>query len=131
MFRVLIAEDNKGMRGLLKYLLQEMDCEAISEAHNGIEALQQFKTFRPDITLLDINMPKLDGISVLRTIRASDPEAVVIIISAETRDHIILEAISLGAREYMFKPINVKKFMEIIANIQIQGKLTTGEFAAC
>ena len=83
----------------------------VMEANDGIEAVNQYCTHKPDLVLLDIEMPNMDGIEALRKIKAFDPQANVIMISAITESEIIDKAKQAGAQDYILKPFNIKKLV--------------------
>ncbi|MBT4606112.1 MAG: response regulator, partial [Thiotrichales bacterium] len=92
---VLLADDEESVRELLLQLLQREKCEVVAVAGDGEEALQLYQQYKPDITLLDIKMPKLDGMGVLRKIREQDKESFICIISADAFPDILREAAKL------------------------------------
>lgn len=115
--RILIVDDTLFMRVKLKALLQRMGYEVVGEAGNGLEAIEQFKTLRPDITTMDITMPEMDGVTALRQIKSLDPNALVIMISALGQESMIMDAIKAGARHYILKPFEEDKVKEIFSRL--------------
>ncbi|MBT4079354.1 MAG: response regulator [Gammaproteobacteria bacterium] len=111
---VLLADDEESVRELLLQLLQREKCEVVAVAGDGEEALQLYQQYKPDITLLDIKMPKLDGMGVLRKIREQDKESFICIISADAFPDILREAAKLRVAGYVVKPIVGKKTRSII-----------------
>jgi len=82
--RVLIAEDQRGMRGLVHLLLDEQDgIEVVAEASTGQEVLERFVSTQPDVVVLDLGMPVIDGEMVLRTLRATRPETRIVVLSGQ------------------------------------------------
>jgi len=120
--RILIAEDDPDIRLILKSYLERDGFRTIS-ASNGAEALMQYRTAAPDLMLLDINMPKLDGFEVIRRVREAD-QIPVIFISARTSDVDKLEGLGLGADDYVVKPFNPK---EVIARVIALLRRTRGQ----
>jgi DNA-binding NarL/FixJ family response regulator len=101
---IVIVEDHKILReGLKAILANEPDYEVVGEASNGIEAIHVIRRTRPDLVLLDLSMPKMDGFSVLRDIKGSFPEIKIMVLTIhESRDHVV-EAFKAGADAYCVK----------------------------
>ncbi|HWF56987.1 MAG TPA: response regulator transcription factor [Candidatus Dormibacteraeota bacterium] len=104
MIRVLVADDHPVVRqGLCTMLELEDDIVVVARAADGEEAVQMARRERPDITLLDVQMPVLDGIEALRRIRADDPEARVIVLTTYRNEDYIFPSLRAGARGYLLK----------------------------
>ncbi len=101
--RVLIADDDKLVRGLLSSMLSVLGADVVGEAENGVEAVQAFEKYAPDLTLLDINMPVRDGIGALEDIMARDPNAIVVMLSATSDMEVAERGVNAGARNYVRK----------------------------
>ncbi|QOY36681.1 response regulator [Anaerobacillus isosaccharinicus] len=101
---VLIADDSLFMRTLLGNKLKQYGFMIIAEAEDGIEAIDKFNRYRPDIVLLDITMPKKNGIFALDNIMQIDGNAKVIMCSAMGQQTIIVDAIKKGAKDFIVKP---------------------------
>jgi two-component system response regulator (stage 0 sporulation protein A) len=120
---VLIADDNKDFCEIInQYLSKQGDIEVVGTAHDGIEALNQIKKFQPDVIILDIIMPHMDGLGVLEKLHNENLENIpkIIILSAVGQDKITQRAIALGADYYIVKPFDldvfVKRVRELAAN---------------
>ena len=101
---ILIADDHPVVRdGLRSMLSTQPDFQVVGEAVNGVEAVQLAARLKPDVILLDLEMPDLDGVSVLTQVRATDPQARVIIVTAYDTDERILQAVVAGAQGYLLK----------------------------
>lgn len=101
---ILIADDHPVVRdGLRSMLSTQPDFRIAGEAANGVEAVQLATRLKPDVILLDLEMPDLDGVSVLAQIRAIDPQARVIIVTAYDTDERIVQAVVAGAQGYLLK----------------------------
>lgn len=102
--RILIADDHpvvrKGMRAMLE---TEPDLEVIGEAKNGAEAVEQYRQMAPDVVLMDLVMPGVDGIEAIQQIRAADPRARIMVLTSFTSDEKVFAAIRAGAAGYMLK----------------------------
>lgn len=134
MFKVLIADDNKEFNGLLtSYLETEPDFDIIGSAYNGKEALDLIKEKNPDVILLDIIMPHLDGIGVLEEMASLDldPRPHVIMLTAFGHENITRRAVELGAAYYILKPFSMETLAERIrqldgAPVPLQDQTVTG-----
>ena len=110
---VLVVEDEPNIAGVLSAYL-ERDGLRIRMAHDGEEALQSFRQLRPDLVLLDIHLPKVDGVDVLKMIR-SDGDVPVIMVTALADDVDKLLALRMGADDYVVKPFNPP---EVVARVR-------------
>lgn len=113
--RVLIADDHFVVRvGLTSMIGSESDMEVVGEAATGIEAIQLFRKHRPDITLMDLRMPDINGVEATQQIRQQDPEAKVIVLTTYEEDENIHRAFEAGARAYLLKDIPGEEFLNDI-----------------
>lgn len=102
--RTLIADDHAVLReGLRQLLSRQQDIEVVGEAVDGIDALEKVRTLKPDILLLDISMPRMGGLEVLRLVRKTAPETGVVMLSLFERDAFAREALGSGASGYVLK----------------------------
>ncbi len=102
--RVLIGDDHVVVReGLAAMIGRQEDMTVVSEAANGLEAVEAWTAHRPDVTLLDLRMPLLDGVGAIRAIRAKDPAARIIVLTTFDTDNDISMAIKAGAKAYLLK----------------------------
>lgn len=104
MYSVLVVDDSSFMRKWLKRIIEQDGFRVTAEATNGFEAILQYRKTNPDIILLDIHMPKLAGVDVLKRIMSINPKANVIICSAMGSSFLIEECLKLGAKEFVKKP---------------------------
>jgi len=118
---VLIADDVQETRRNTRLMLATIDdVEVVAIAANGVQAVQFAKEHHPDIVLLDINMPEMDGLTAYREIAKIYPETGCIIISAEKDASTFRTAISVGVQEYLVKPFTVEELEEAIANVRVR-----------
>jgi two-component system, chemotaxis family, chemotaxis protein CheY len=123
---ILIAEDAAHVRRVCKLILVEHGFRVL-EAEDGLEAVSQYVTHRPDVVMLDINMPELDGLGALAQIKHHDPQARVVMLTAAGEQDKVLAAIRAGARDYVVKPFQVRRVLQAVQKL-LPGPLgsTTG-----
>lgn len=115
--RVLVVDDLPFMRSLLRDILEDAEMEVAYEARDGREALRAYLATEPDIVLLDIAMPEMDGLTALRKLRMLDPRARVIMCSALGEQQIIVRAIQSGARDFVVKPFRPERVVNAISRV--------------
>jgi two-component system chemotaxis response regulator CheY len=103
--RVLIVDDERHIRSLIRLIVTSLGAEVVGEAADGLQAVELYGQLTPDITMMDINMPKLDGISALRQIVALNPRALVIMMTSLNAIDVVKECIDNGARNYILKNV--------------------------
>jgi two-component system chemotaxis response regulator CheY len=113
--RILVVDDAVFMRRQLRDYLENAGYEVVAEAGDGIEALDLYRTHRPDLVTLDVVMPRMTGIETLRELRAHHREARVIVCSSMSDERSIIEAVRLGARDYVLKPLSCETLLEAVA----------------
>lgn len=113
--RVLVVDDAPFMRLAIRDILEAVGHEVVAEAADGDEGLELYERYRPDVVTLDLNMPRRAGIETLRELRTRHPEAVVVVCSSVRAEPTIREALRLGARDYVLKPVSVGKLREVVA----------------
>jgi YesN/AraC family two-component response regulator len=120
--RVLIADDVQETRRSTRLMLSMIsDVEVVAIASNGLQAVNMAKEHHPDIVVLDINMPEMDGLTAFKQIARVHPDTGCIIISAEKESTILREAMSLGIRDYLFKPFTVDELEQAV--VQVSARL--------
>lgn len=112
--RVLLADDVSLMHELLRSILSSFKCTNIVHALDGDAAVSMYKTHRPDITLLDINMPRKDGLQVLREILDINPSAFVVMVSGESTLENVQGALKAGAKGFIVKPYSSQRLLDIL-----------------
>lgn len=102
--RVLITDDHPVMRdGLRAAIAQEADMEVVGEAGDGAEAIERYRALLPDVTLIDLQMPNVDGLEAIQTIRAEFPNAIMVVLTTFPGDARVTRAMKLGAISYLLK----------------------------
>jgi DNA-binding NarL/FixJ family response regulator len=130
-FRTLIVDDHEGFRRFLCVTLQEQTrCEVIGEACDGLEAVQKAEDLQPDLILLDLGLPILNGMQVARRVRKLCPHAKILIVSQDSSPDIVAGALRIGARGYLLKtdaanlPLAVESVLQdrVFLSSQLDGK---------
>lgn len=115
--RVLVVDDALYMRQMIKDILTEMGCAIVGEAVDGEDACRKYDETKPDLVTMDLMMPVKGGMDALREIRAKDPLAKVVVISALDQREPQLEALALGAVDYVVKPFERDRVREAIGRV--------------
>ena len=118
-YRVLIVEDSPTMRQLLVFALRRLKGVEIAEAQDGMDGLRRISSDPFDIALIDINMPVMDGLKLIRLIRGEDAlkEIPIVVITTEGASEDRERAIALGANEYLTKPIQANKVLSVVKGL--------------
>ena len=115
--RVLIVDDAIFMRKMISDILVENGMEVVGEADTGVKAVEKFMELRPDLVTMDIIMPEMNGIDAVRKIVEFDKQAKVVMCSALGQQALVQEAITAGARDFLIKPFNAARVVEVIAKV--------------
>lgn len=127
---VLVADDHALLRtGVANIINQEPDLRVVAEAGNGLEAVEAFERHRPDVTLLDLRMPVMEGVEAVRQIRERDPDARVIVLTTYDTDDEITRALRAGAKAYVLKDISADALVNCIREV-LAGKTYLAPAAA-
>lgn len=113
---VVVVDDDSMMREMLKLILRGDDYSVIGEAANGSDAITKCELLKPDLVLLDIHMPKMDGMQALEEIRKVCPASIVIMVSSDATMDKVSEAIKKGAVGFVVKPLNAANVLDRIAS---------------
>lgn len=116
MNRVLIVDDAAFMRLNLKNILKD-EFEIAGEAENGKEAVELYQELEPDIVTMDITMPVMDGLETIKAIQDIDPAAKVVVCSAMGQQKIVIQAIEMGAKDFIVKPFKKDRVMESLKKL--------------
>ncbi len=111
---VLIVDDQRTVRHMLVTVIEKLGGEVVGEAQDGQEAVDSYLSLRPEMVLMDINMPKMDGIEALKQIMAQDPGALVLMMTSQNTAEAVRECISSGAKNYLLKNNSVNVIGEKI-----------------
>lgn len=116
MAKILIVDDAEFLRVRISKMLLGEGYE-IFEADNGAKAVNLYKSTQPDLVLMDITMPEMDGLTALKEIRTFDPKARVIMLTALGQESVVLEAIKSGARDFVVKPFERDRVLSAISKL--------------
>lgn len=127
---VLVVDDHALVRtGVANIISHEPDLQVVAEASNGAEAVAAFERYRPDVTLLDLRMPVMEGVEAVRQIRMRDPQAKVIVLTTYDTDEDITRALKAGAKAYILKDISASALVDCIHDV-LAGKTYLAPTAA-
>lgn len=116
MAKILVVDDAEFLRVRISKMLSSEGHEII-EAENGLKAVETYKSARPDLVLMDITMPEMDGLAALREIRSYDSAAKVVMLTALGQESVVLEAIKAGARDFVVKPFEKERVLGAVAKL--------------
>jgi len=126
--RILAVDDHALVRkGITAILVTQPDMSLVAEASNGREAVEQFRSHRPDITLMDLQMPEINGLDAMIAIRAEFPDARIIMLTTYAGDVQVLRAMKVGARGYLLKTLLDKELLETIRAVHAGKKVLSAE----
>ena len=114
---ILIVDDAAFMRMMIKDILTKNGYNVAGEAENGAKALEKYNELKPDLVLMDITMPEVDGIQALKNIKAADPSAQGIMCSAMGQQAMVIEAIQSGAKDFIVKPFQADRVLEAVKKV--------------
>ena len=114
---VLVCDDAAFMRLMLKNILEQHGYRVVGEAVNGNDAINKYKQLKPDLVTMDITMPEMNGIEAVKTIRAFDSKAKIIMCSAMGQQVMVVEAIQAGASDFIVKPFHADQVMEALRKV--------------
>ena len=129
--RVLVADDHTVVRdGLVAIIQQEKDMEVVAETGDGHQAVELWKKYKPDVTLMDLRMPELDGVNAIYEIRAADPNARIIVLTTFDGDEDIYRGMRAGAKSYLLKDVRREELFQCIRDVHA-GKTFVPPAIAC
>ena len=114
---ILICDDAAFMRMMIKDILTKNGYNIAGEAENGAKAVEKYAELKPDLVLVDMTMPEMDGIEALKKIKASDPGASVIMCSAMGQQAMVIESIQSGAKDFIVKPFQADRVIEAVQKV--------------
>ena len=115
MKRLLVVDDALFMRKLICGVAAEAGWEVVGEAGNGLEAVELYDRLRPDLVTMDLVMPEMGGLEALRQIRAGDPAAQVVVVTALDQKQALMDSIQAGAIDFIVKPFDRQRVLNLLA----------------
>ena len=114
---ILVCDDAAFMRMMIKDILTKNGYNVAGEAENGLKAVEKYSELKPDLVLMDITMPEMDGIQALKKIKEVDPTATVIMCSAMGQQAMVIESIQAGAKDFIVKPFQADRVLDAVKKI--------------
>ena len=114
---ILLVDDAAFMRMMLKDILVKNNYNVVGEAENGIKAVAAYKELKPDLVIMDITMPEMDGIEATKNIKKEDAGATIIMCSAMGQQAMVIEALQAGAKDFIVKPFQAERVIEAVQKI--------------
>ncbi len=114
---ILICDDAAFMRMMIKDILTKNGYTVAGEAENGAKAVEKYAELQPDLVLMDITMPEMDGIQALKKIKEAHPQASVIMCSAMGQQAMVIESIQSGAKDFIVKPFQADRVIEAVRKV--------------
>lgn len=114
---ILICDDAAFMRMMIKDILSKNGYNVVGEAENGAVAVDKYTELKPDLVLMDITMPEMDGIQALKKIKEKDSAACVIMCSAMGQQAMVIESIQAGAKDFIVKPFQADRVLEAVKKV--------------
>lgn len=113
--KILVVDDAPFMREMIKDIIKSLGHEIVGEATNGQEAIDKYQELKPDLVTMDLVMPEFSGIDGLKGIKANDPKAKVIMITAIDQRESLVEAIEIGAADFVVKPFDDERVISAVS----------------
>ncbi len=117
MANILIVDDAAFMRMMIKDILSKNGYTVIGEAENGLKAIDKYKELTPDLVIMDITMPEMDGIQAVKQIKTINSAAKIIMCSAMGQQAMVIESIQAGARDFIVKPFQADRVLEAVKKV--------------
>jgi two-component system chemotaxis response regulator CheY len=114
---ILVVDDAAFMRMMIKDVLSKNGYEILGEAENGQKAIEKYKELNPDLVIMDITMPEVDGIQAVKEIKKIDANAKIIMCSAMGQQAMVIESIQAGARDFIVKPFQADRVVEAVKKV--------------
>lgn len=111
---ILICDDAAFMRMMIKDILSKNGYTVVGEAENGVKAVEKYSECKPDLVLMDITMPEMDGIQALKKIKSMDADSKIIMCSAMGQQAMVIESIQSGAKDFIVKPFQADRVLEAV-----------------
>lgn len=112
--KILIVDDALFMRMMIKNILTKNGYEVVAEAENGLKAIEKYQQTNPDLVIMDITMPELNGIEAVRRIKKINKDATIIMCSAMGQRSMVFESLQAGARDFILKPFQAERVLDAV-----------------
>ena len=117
MANILLVDDEAFMRKVIKDTLTKSGYTDLYEAVDGLDALEKYDEVKPDLVIMDITMPNMDGLEALKSIRGKDPNANVVMCSAMGQETMVIDAVRSGAKDFIVKPFKADRVLKTVTSI--------------
>lgn len=117
MYKILVVDDAGFMRKMVQTHLSKAGYDNFIEGADGVQAVNLYQQEKPDLVIMDITMPNMDGIEALRTIKTADPSAKIVMCSAMGQESMVMEAIKLGALDFIVKPFKQDRIIQTVTKV--------------
>ena len=114
---ILVVDDAAFMRMMVKDILVKNGFQVLGEAENGAKAIEKYKELSPDLVIMDITMPEVDGIQAVKEIKKINPNAKIVMCSAMGQQAMVIEAIQAGAKDFIVKPFQADRVVEAVRKV--------------
>ncbi len=114
---VLIVDDAAFMRMMIKEILGKNGYDIVGEAENGVKAVERYKELKPELVIMDITMPEMDGIEAVKEIKSVDDSSKIIMCSAMGQQAMVIESIQAGAKDFIVKPFQAERVLEAVKKV--------------
>jgi len=115
--KILVVDDAAFMRMMIKDILTKNGYTVVGEAENGAKAIEKYKELNPDLVIMDITMPEVDGIQAVKGIKKIDQNANIIMCSAMGQQAMVIESIQAGAKDFIVKPFQAERVLEAVRKV--------------
>ena len=117
MAKIMLVDDAAFMRMMVKKALTDSGYDNIVETQDGAEAVKKYEEESPDMVIMDITMPNMDGLQALKAIRGNHPDAKIVMCTAMGQESMVVDAIKSGAKDFIVKPFNQERIVETVKTI--------------
>ena len=117
MAKILLVDDAAFMRMMVKETLTKAGYTDLYEAADGMQAVETYNDIKPDMVLMDITMPNMDGLEALKAIKSKDPNANIVMCSAMGQESMVIDAIKSGAKDFIVKPFKPDRILKTVSSI--------------
>lgn len=117
MAKILLVDDAAFMRMMVKDTLTKNGYTDLYEAADGVQAIAQYNEVKPDLVIMDITMPNMDGLEALKEIRKQDPNANIVMCSAMGQEAMVIDAIKSGAKDFIVKPFKPERILKTVTTL--------------